>query len=219
MSGMARAAGALFLLSTAVYMIGSGLLNPVLQGSDVLGHIEGERTSVIAGTLLELINAAAVVGIAMLLYPILKKQHEAFALGYFGTRIIESAILIVSLIAPIVLLAFGEDDAAASASDRSAFQAIADFAVEAHFMLFQLAMIVLGLGSLLFCWMLYRSKLVPRFLPVIGFVGYAGLLTSSCLSLAGRDMGAVLFIPGALFEIALPLWLIFKGVKLNAEKA
>ncbi|MDI4643602.1 DUF4386 domain-containing protein [Cohnella hashimotonis] len=217
MNGLAKAAGALFLVSTAAYMIGSGLLNPVLQGSEVLGRIDGARTSVIAGTLLELVNAAAVAGIAMLLYPILKKRHEAFALGYFGSRIIESAILIVSLIVPVVFLMFGEKDAATAAADRSVYQAIADWAVEAHYMLFELAMIVLGLGSLPFCYILYRFRLVPRFLPVFGFVGYAGLLTSSCLALAGRDMGTALYIPGAIFEIGLPLWLIFKGVNPRTE--
>lgn len=219
MNGMTRAAGVLFLVSTAAYMIGSGLLNPVLERSEAFGSVAGDRTSLIAGTLLELINAAAVVGIAMLLYPILKKHHEAFALGYFGSRLIESAILIVSLVVPVVLLAFSEQDAAAAAADRSVYQEIANFAVEAYDMLFQLAMIVLGVGSLLFCYILYRTRLVPRFLPAVGFIGYAGLLTSSCLALAGRDMGTALFIPGAVFEIALPLWLIFKGVNPRTATA
>jgi ABC-type phosphate/phosphonate transport system permease subunit len=80
-------------------------------------------------------------------------------------------------------------------------------------------MIVLGFGSFLLCYVLYRARLVPRFLSVIGFVGYAGLLTSSCLAIAGHDAGAALYIPGAIFEIVLPLWLLIKGFNDRAEKS
>lgn len=219
MNRSSRAAGALFLASTAAYLIGSGMLNPVLERPESLAGLLSDRTSVIAGVLLELINAMAVVGIGMLLYPILRQHNEAFALGYFGSRMIESAILVISLAGPLLLLAWGEDYTAAEASERGYFQTIADAAVDAHEMLFQLAMTVLGLGSLLLCYVLYRSKLVPRWLSVIGFIGYAGLLTSSCLAIAGRDVGTVLFIPGAVFEIVLPLWLLVKGVPLRTEQS
>ncbi|MBB3112867.1 hypothetical protein FHS18_004969 [Paenibacillus phyllosphaerae] len=203
-------------MSTVVFLIGSGLLNPVLQRPEFLADLYSDRTKVVGGLMLELINAIAVAGIAMLLYPALKKHNEAFALGYFGSRMLESAILIISLVGPIVLIAFSEDYMAAEASGRPLFQTIANIAVDAHFMLFELAMVVLSLGSLLFCHVLYRAKLVPRFLPIIGFIGYIGLLTSSCLAIAGHDIGSVLYIPGAIFEILLPLWLIVKGFNPRA---
>ncbi|WP_433709048.1 DUF4386 family protein [Paenibacillus illinoisensis] len=76
-------------------------------------------------------------------------------------------------------------------------------------------MIVLSIGSLLFCYVLYQSKLVPRILSMIGFVGYIGLLTSSCLSIVGVNVGAVLYIPGTIFEIVLPIWLIVKGLNMR----
>lgn len=206
-----RVAGSLFLLSTGAYLLGSGLLNPVLQRPELLAALYSDRTNVFFGLFLELINAIAVVGIAMLLYPVLKKHNEAFTLGYFASRVIESAILILSLIVPILLIALSGDYREAETSGRPYFQVLAKLAVESHFMLFELAMIVLSLGSLLFCYVLYQSKLVPRFLSMIGFIGYAGLLTSSCLAIAGLDVGTVLYVPGAIFEIVLPLWLMVKG--------
>lgn len=219
MNRLARAAGILFLVSTGAYMIGSGILNPILQRPGFLEGIYSDRTNVTAGMLLELINAFAVAGIGMLLYPFLKQHNEAFALGYFGSRIIESAILIISLVSPVILVVLSKDYSAAGASSHSYFHTLADIVVEGHFMLFELAMVVLGLGSLLLCYILYQSKLVPRWLSVTGFIGYAGLLTSSCLALAGYDTGAVLYIPGAVFEILLPVWLIAKGLSTRAEKA
>ncbi|MGF9696886.1 DUF4386 domain-containing protein [Paenibacillus sp. MABNR03] len=216
---IARVVGILFLVSTVAYLLGSGILNPVLQNPDFLTGLHLERTNVVVGLLLELINAIAVVGIAMLLHPILKKHNEAFALGYFASRVIESVILIISLVCPILLLGLSEDYSAAEASGHFHFQTMAQTIVDAHFTLFELAMFILSLGSLLFCYVLYHSRLVPRFLSIIGFIGYAGLLTSSCLAIAGHDSGTVLYIPGAIFEIMLPLWLIFKGFNLHSEKS
>ncbi|WP_341348536.1 DUF4386 domain-containing protein [Paenibacillus sp. FSL H3-0469] len=217
MNRNARVAGVLFLVSTGAYMLGSWLLNPMLQGPEFLAGLFADRTRAAAGLLLELINAIAVVGIAMLLYPVLQKYNGAFAAGYLSSRIIESVLLIISLIAPILLISLSEDHATAEASGYSYLQRIADVAVEAHLMLFQLAMIVLSLGSLLLCYVLYRSELIPRWLSVIGFIGYAGLLTSSSLAICGRDTGTILYIPGAIFEIVLPLWLLVKGFNLREE--
>lgn len=208
-----KAAGALFLISTAAYLIGSGMLNPLLREPGVLAAWQNARALTLTGMFLELVNAIAVSSIAFLLYPALKKHNEAFAIGYFGSRLLESAMLIVSLIAPMLLFPLSKEYVDAEASGRSSLAMIANAAADAHFLLFQLAMVVLGLGSLLFCSILYRSKLVPRWLSVIGFIGYAGLLASSCLGIAGHDLGAVLYMPGAIFEIVLPLWLIIKGFK------
>ncbi|KHL95131.1 hypothetical protein QW71_14090 [Paenibacillus sp. IHB B 3415] len=219
MNRNARVAGALFMVSTGAYMIGSGFLNPIIMQPELLTGLYLDRTKLFAGLFLELINAIAVVGIAMLLYPVLKKYNEAFALGYFGFRIIESVILIISLTGPISFITLSKDFISEEASGRSYLQSIANLAVEAHFILFELAMIALSLGSLLLCYVLYRSKLIPRVLSVIGFIGYTGLLTSSCLAITGRDTGAVLYIPGAIFEIVLPLWLMVKGLNLRAEKS
>jgi len=209
----ARAVGVLFLVSTAAYLIGSGILDPILHRTDALDSLYPERARAYAGLFLESINALAVVGIAMLLYPILKQSHEALALGYFGSRVIESALLLVSLIGPLVLIKLNPSTTAEGASVDSSLQAAGRLAIEAHDLLFELAMIALGAGSLLLCYMFYRTRLVPRTLSVIGFIGYACLLASSCLSIAGLESGVILYAPGAVFEIALPVWLIVKGFR------
>ncbi|MBY0217849.1 DUF4386 domain-containing protein [Paenibacillus illinoisensis] len=208
---IARITGLLFLVSTCAYLLGSGLLNPILEEPDILEGVYLDQTNIAFGLFLELINAIAVVGIAMLLFPVLRKHNEAFTLGYFASRVIESAMLIISLIFPLLLIMLSGDYRETEATDRLFFQTLAKVAVESHFKLFELAMIVLSIGSLLFCYVLYQSKFVPRILSIIGFVGYLGLLTSSCLSIAGVDLGAILYIPGAIFEIVLPIWLLVKG--------
>lgn len=211
---MARAAGVLFLVSTAAYLIGSGLMDSVLDRPDFLSRLYPDRASVYAGLFLELINAMAVAGIAILLHPILKQHNEAFALGYFGARILESALLLLSAIAPFLLIGLSDSSISADAATGSPFATIGDLLVEARSVLFQMAMIVLSLGSLLLCRVLYRSRLVPRALSVIGFVGYAALLANSCLAILGQEIGPVLFVPGAIFEIVFPIWIMIKPPKM-----
>ncbi|MCR2805470.1 DUF4386 domain-containing protein [Paenibacillus soyae] len=213
MRKLERAAGVLFLLSTAAFLIGSGMLDPILHGADLLNGVVAKQKQIYAGVFLEVINAIAVVGIAMLLHPILKKHHEAFAYGYFASRVVESALLIVSLAGPLIILALSKQAPASGASGDASMHTLGNAAVEAHYLLFDLAMLVLSVGSLLFCTILYRSRLVPRLLSVVGWIGYTGLLASSSLSLVGVEAGNILYIPGAIFEIALPIWLIVKGFR------
>jgi hypothetical protein len=83
--------------------------------------------------------------------------------------------------------------------------------MDAYDLAFPLAMIALGTGSLLLCYVLYRYRLVPRALAVLGFLGYLALFASGWLEIAGESVAYALYIPGGLFEIAFPLWLIAKG--------
>src|SRR3989440_12873295 len=87
--------GALFLISTATFILSNLLITPLLGGNNVLAAIAGNSQRMIAATLISLIEGTATVGIALALYPILKRQHPALALGYAGMRIVELAIAVV----------------------------------------------------------------------------------------------------------------------------
>lgn len=206
-----RIVGALFIVATIAYMTGSGLIGSVLDAQDYLINVYPNKTGVIVGVILELINSAAVVGIAVMLYPILKRHNETIALGYVGFRVIEAVILIVGAISPLLLITLSKEYIKAGALNASDFQTIGMLAIKGNDLAFQMAMIVLGLSSLMFCYLLYQSKLVPRFISVLGFIGYASLLTSAMLEIFGYSEGMFLLIPGALFEIIFPIWLIVKG--------
>ena len=208
---IARIVGALFIVATITYMIGSGLIGSIVEAPDYLISVYPNKTQMIIGMLLELINSAAVVGIAVMLFPILKKHNESMALGYVGFRVIESAILMVGAIGPLVLISLSQEFINSGAPDTSYFQPLGTLVLEVHDMAFQMAMIVLGIGSLMFCDLLYQSKLIPRFISVLGLIGYASLLTSTLIEIFGTNTGMVLFLPGALFEIIFPTWLIVKG--------
>src|SRR5215218_3593433 len=180
---IAIAVGVLFFTATLSYGVGSALITSALATPDDL--LNPNNTQIGIGVVLEFINSAAVVGIGVLLFPILRRYSEGMALGYAGSRIIESVFLLVGALSALLLLTLRWYDLA-----------------------FQMAMISLGAGSLLLCYILYEVKLVPRAISVLGFVGYIAIFAYGWLEIFGLNLGLVLFIPGAIFEIVFPLWLI-----------
>jgi hypothetical protein len=157
----ARIVGVLFLIATVTFMIGSGLIESVLNNPEFLNNVYPNRTKVIVGMFFELMNSAAVIGITILIFPIIKQHDEAIALGYFGSRIIESVILIVSLLSPLLLITLSQEYITIGTADDSYFQIIGNLSIKGHELAFEIAMLVLSLGSLMFCYVLYTSKLIP----------------------------------------------------------
>jgi hypothetical protein len=149
----------------------------------------------IIGVLLEVYCGVAVAGIGVMMFPILKKFNERLALGYVIFRIIECAIIIVSGIYLISLL-----------------KLIQDYDLMIY--------LFTGIGGLIFSYLLYRSKLVPRLISILGLIGYALLLTGTLLDMLGHvdldGAGMIVLLPGGLFEIILPIWLIVKGFNPSA---
>ena len=212
----ARLVGVLFLVATASYLAGTQLIESVLGTPDYLDRIHPDRMRVVAGALLILVDAAAVVGIAVAMFPILKLWNEGIALGYVGFRIIEATILVVGVLGPLSLTALGQEYLGTEISPASHFAALGVLATRVNYWAYQLAMVLLGGCGLMFCYLLNRARLVPRWLSILGLLGYPLLSAGAVLDMLGRvdtlhGAGMLLIVPGGLFELLLPLWLIARG--------
>ena len=109
--------GALFLIAMVTSLVGGVWLESILTTPDYLRTVSANGSQVITGVLLELINCVAVVGIAVAMFPIFRKQNEALALGYVAFRVIEAAVLIAAVISPLLLIALSQEYITVSASD------------------------------------------------------------------------------------------------------
>src|SRR5690554_979896 len=152
--------GIFMLAATVSFMVGSGLIESVIGNPEYLKDVEPNQTKLIVGMFLELVDAAFIVGIGMLMFPILKQFSLAIAVGYFGTRVIEAATLVVSVLSLLILIPISEEFVAAGQADGSFYETLGSLAIHGHDMAFQLAMLALGLGSLKFCYLLYTSRLI-----------------------------------------------------------
>jgi Domain of unknown function (DUF4386) len=160
----ARIVGVLFLISNVAFILGAIVfLEPILSDPAYLNLVATNRNQVVWGVLLELLNGVAYVGIAVLMYPILKQRFESLALGYVGFRLIEFVMQTLTDISTLSLLTLGEAFVKAGASESAAFQAAGAALLAGRIWAFQMLSITFGLSALMFYYMLYQSKLTPRF--------------------------------------------------------
>ena len=215
----ARIVGALFLTAMVTSLLGGIWLESILNAADYLINVSANETQVILAVLLELINGIAIVGIAVMMFPIFKKYDEALALGYIALRIIEAVIVIAAVISPLSLIALSQEYVKAGAPDASYFQTLGTSFLEARALWVDLMLgIFFSLGALLFYYLLYQSKLVPRWLSVWGLIAVALLLTWNLLEMFSISIyaGMILALPIILNEIFLGIWLIVKGFNSSA---
>jgi hypothetical protein len=203
--------GVLFITAMAAGMLRYVLLDPILDVPDYLITISANENLVIIGTLSFFILAVALVGIAIVMYPILKKQNEALALGYVVARIVEGVLFIVAILAILTLFSLSQDFVKAGSPDASYFKTLGDLLLAVRYFAYNVLWpITLGLGGLMFYYLLYKSKLIPRWLSVGGFIG-APLFPVAWLSLFGSTISGFFLLPLVVNEMVLSAWLIVKG--------
>jgi len=210
----ARIVGGLFLIAMITSLAGGIWLESIINTPDYLNTVSESETQVILGVLLEIINCLAVVGIAVTLYPVLKKNNQPTALGYIGFRIIEAVILLFAAISPLLLITLSQEYLATGESQASYFETMGILLMDGRGLLTGLLTpIFFSIGALLLYYLFYRSKLVPRFISVWGFIAIVALFTWNMLEAFGYSIsaGMVFGLPIILNEIFLGIWLIVKG--------
>jgi hypothetical protein len=206
-----------FLIGYVVYLPAAFLLESILTAPDYLISVSANQTQVIMGVLGELANAAAVAGIAILLFPILKKRNETLALWYVVFRALEAVVFIVADVNALSLITLSQEYAAAGAPDTSYFQAAGTLALAQRYWVTEvMSPIFFVLSALVFYYLLYQTELLPRFISIWGFIAVALLIIGNVLGLPFSIIGLLLFLPIMSNEIFLAIWLIVKGFNPSA---
>jgi Domain of unknown function (DUF4386) len=209
----------LWFIGTFVFSIPAALLyDPVLSDANyILG--EGADTRVAAGAFLEILTAIANIATAVVLFPILRRQSEAVALGYVALRIVESTLIVVGLISLMSVVMLREDFAGAGA-DSGTLSIAGQALVALHDGTFLLGpQFCAGFGNgLLLGYLMYRSGLVPRGMALLGLIGGPLAFAGGTAVLFGlfEQPSAPLFLltsPEILWEASLALYLTFKGFR------
>jgi hypothetical protein len=157
-----------------------------------------------------------VVGLGALFFPIIESYGKRTALVYLASRIVEAVLLAIGVLCLLMLIPLGQYAAEVGGASVAWATAIGSLLTQANSMAFQIAMMSLGLASLFLCVLLFRTRLIPRFLAVWGVVGYALFLGGAIAEIFGMPIGVMLSIPGGLFEVAVGVWLLVKGFQPEA---
>ena len=207
----ALAAGVLYLLTFVSIPI-LFLYNQVRNNPTyILGP--GPDNAVLFGAILEIIVALAGIGTAVVLFPVLKRQNEAAALGLVGSRVLEAAGILAGVACLLAILSLRQAGAGPGALVTGQTLAILYGRI---FLLSQSLMPIVN--DLLLGFLLYQSRVVPRALSLLALVGAPVLLIGTIGTLFNlwggvSSVSALLALPVAIFEFSLGIYLTVKGFK------
>jgi len=210
-------AGVLFIIATVASVLGTLFSKPILDAPDYLIDISANGNQVTIGALLAFIAALASASIAISLYPILRKYNEGLALGAVGFRLIEAVFNIARVMGLLLLLTLSQEFVKAGAPDSSYFQTSGVLIVAGRDWMGNVgSLLPFCLGALMYYYIFYQTRLIPRWLSGWGLVGAALCMVAGMLVMF-RVIGPmsttqiVLAVPIGLQEMVLAVWLIVKG--------
>ena len=198
-----------------------GLWTDVLDDRDfILGS--GNAGGVPTGALFEVLTALGGVVTAVALYSVAKRYSYRAALGFVTARLLEAAMIFVGVISIMTVYVLREDVAGTSAADASALWSIGQALVSMHDLTFLLGPgLIAALNALLIGSVMYRSQLVPRWIPRLGLIGAPLLLASNTAVLFGvwdqvSSPAMALTMPVAVWEVSFGIYMAFKGFRSTA---
>ncbi|RLP85859.1 DUF4386 domain-containing protein [Micromonospora sp. BL4] len=214
-SRTATVAGVLFLITEIAGITGLALYQPVLSNENYVGGA-GADTRVLVGAFSELIVVMAVIGTAVTLYPVIKRQNEGMALAHVCGRLLEAAVITVGIVSVVSIVTLRQDGAGPS-TDDGALAAVGQSLVAIHDWTFLLGSnVILGVNSLLLAYLVYRSQAVPRIIALLGLVGGPLVTTSAVAVMFGLYSPldhAIAALPVFAWEVSLAVHLIVKGFR------
>jgi hypothetical protein len=158
-------------------------------------------------------------GIPFVMYPIFRRYNEALAVGYVVFRgALETVAYIVGATSSLLLVALSRDYLKAGSPDTAQFGTLARHLKDQGSIATDMTTIVFSLGALMFAYLFYQSRLIPRWLAIWGLAGAPFYLAVPLLSLFHVSAG-FLYAPLAVQEIVLAIWLIVKGFDAGPSDA
>jgi len=207
-----RLIGALFLVGFLTYGVGSGLVTSLIGGSNLLSTIAASPTLLVIGAFLMFLNTGVDVAKGVLFFPILEKHSKRTALTYLATMIVEVVLLAIGVLALLLIVPLARHAGEAGA------QTLGSILVQTNATAYQMGEMTLGVGAVFLCLLLFRTQLIPRWLAILGLIGYPILVAGTIAEIFGVHIGLYLTIPGFFFELVLPFWLFFKGFQPDAYR-
>jgi Domain of unknown function (DUF4386) len=214
----ALAVGILYLLTFIGSIPGALLMAPVLTNPNYIAG-PGAATQIGIAAVCEMVNVLALIGCAVAAFSIVKRQHEGLALGYVATRSFEAAVIVIGVVS--ILAVSSLQQIAAAGGDAAAFVPVGVALVDVRHWTMVIGPSMAAFNALMFGTLLYRSRLVPRAIPALGLVGAPLLISWAAGAMIGvtepnTAWHSIAVFPFFFWELAVGLWLTFKGFNRNA---
>jgi hypothetical protein len=209
----ARIAGISFLISYLGLIVGNLIMAPIIEAPVDLANVEPNAVTLGIGVLLESVNGIAVIGIAVMMYTILKRVNEGVALGYLGFRGVEGFLSILGSTKAASLIELSHAYNLGGPSPY--FDTLAELVLADRHWTMEMLTVFFLLGAFIFYLLLYRSEILPRYVALWGFIAVILVTVLNVLIYTGFGIGTigiVFALPIIANEFFVAFWLIFKGV-------
>jgi hypothetical protein len=206
----ARAAGIFYLLTFAASIPALLLIQSAVNPDLTVGA--GHDNGLLAAGFLDFVNAVAGIGSAVALYPVVKRQNQAMALGLVMSRMTEAAIIMAGVVSLMAVVTVQQDVTGADPAVSQALVAVRDwtFLFGPGFMA--------SFNAVLLGTLLYKSGLVPRVIPAMGLVGAPLLFAANLATVFGHNeqssaVTMLATLPIAAWELSVGTWMLVKGFR------
>jgi len=220
-----RVAGFMFLFSLMVpFLNWTFLLSKLI----VAGNIMATANNIVANQLLfrigmtiELIMSAGLIVLALTLYIILKPVNKDLALLALLWKLVEATIAAAIVLVSFIALQFLNGDAYVTVFTPEQLQVPVGFLLNEHTALYSIPMVFLGLDMMVFSYLFFKSKYIPRILAIFGILSFALIFIHALMYILAPEYATmpinqvIFWAPSGLFEIIIGLWLLFKGINVQ----
>jgi hypothetical protein len=209
--------GALYIIGTVAGILSLVFTGSILESPDYLAQVSTNPNQIVIGALFVLAMGLALAMVPVMMFPTLKRYNEALAIGYVVFRgALEAVIYLAIVIGWLFLPLISQEYIKASAVEASYFQSLGDVVLQVQDQISHVLTIIFILGALMFYYVLYQSKLVPRWLAGWGLLAAIPYFVSGVSGLFAllnpmSTTQMVLVLPLAVQEMVLAVWLIVKG--------
>lgn len=225
MRKVALAGGIAYLVTFAASVPQLKLFANVIDDPAAYIATAGSNTALTWGSWLEVLTAASGVATAIVLYPITRRVSRTAAIGFVTSRVVEAALILVGVMSMLSVMTLQHHYAGAAGAQADALGVVGTALVTMRQWTFLLGPgLMAGFNDLFLGYILYRSRLVPRIVPIIGLIGVPLILVSATATILGgwaqvSTAGALCALPIAVFEFAVGVWLTVKGFRPAALDA
>lgn len=204
--------GMLFLAVMITWSIGFWLIEDVLNTPAFLANAFPQKSRIFLGVIFELLDIAAIIGIMVTIFPLMKRFSERMALWYFGLRIFECMMLVVAILSALVIITLSQRFLDAPSTEITNIQFLGDLLLQIRQKWVHLLLpFFYSAAGIIFFYFFYRVKLIPRIISIVGLVGAVLVMAGIPMDFFEFDAGSYVGALMGLTEVFLGIWLIVKG--------
>jgi hypothetical protein len=214
----ATAAGILYITGTVAGALSYIVIAPVSSARDPLASAAEHSGAVVTGALLVLLMGLSLALVPIVLFPVLRRVNEVLAVGYLIVRgAVETACYIILAIGWLLLVPLGDAMAVGPGTASPAGVRVGNLVLDADATNAVLTL-VFCLGAGMFYMLLYRSRIVPRWITLWGLVAIPLYVAADLLAMYGviganSSEQVLVFMPLAVQEMVLAVWMIARGFR------